>query len=200
MKIIGLCGGSGSGKGTVAAFFDAYGIPSIDTDAVYHEITSFASPCLRELAARFGEGIIKNGALDRAALRAVVFTDDDFESKHRDLCRITHSHVLARTREILAEYERAGMIAALVDAPMLFESGFDSECDEIIAVVSDENLRIARIMLRDGISFDDARRRISSQRSDEFLREHCDHVIANNGDLAELKRAVGAVAEKILNN
>ena len=200
MRIIGLCGGSGSGKGAVAAFFNAYGIPSIDTDAVYHEITSSASPCLRELAARFGDGIIKDGALDRAALRAIVFTDEDFERKHRDLCSITHRHVLMRTREILSEYDKMGKSAVIVDAPMLFESGFDSECDEIVCVISDENLRIARIMLRDGIGFEDARRRIASQKSDEFLKAHSDHVIINDGDLSDLEAEAHRVAEKILKN
>ena len=73
MEIIGLCGGSGSGKGTVAKIFCEYGFKHIDTDAVYHTLTSYPSPCLRELADAFGMEILKGGKLDRTKLAEMVF-------------------------------------------------------------------------------------------------------------------------------
>lgn len=198
MKTIGLCGGSGSGKGTVAACFASHGMPSIDADAVYHDITSHDSPCLRAIAARFGSEVIRDGGLDRVALRNIVFSGDDAQAKNRELCSITHRYVLDVIRERIGEYARSGTAAVLVDAPMLFESGFNAECDLVIGVVSDENLRIARIMLRDGLRFDEAQRRIRAQLSDASLRHRCDIIIENNADIEALSRRVNEVSKVLL--
>lgn len=198
MKTIGLCGGSGSGKGTVAAFFASHGIPSIDADAVYHDITSHDSPCLRAIAARFGSEVVCDGRLNRVALRDMVFSGDDAQAKNRALCSITHRYVLDVIRERIIEYAIHGVPAVLIDAPMLFESGFNAECDSVIGVVSDENLRIARIMLRDGLSFADAQRRIRAQLPDTLLRQKCDMIIENNADVETLSKRVDEVAELLL--
>ena len=88
---------------------------------------------------------------------------------------------------------------AIVDAPMLFESGFNAECDSIVCVIADRNVRISRITERDGISPEAASARIASQLSDERLAQLCDYKIVNNGDLAELEASVADLAEKILN-
>lgn len=197
MKVIGLCGGSGSGKGTVCEIFRDYGIPSIDTDSVYHRITSYMSPCLCELVSHFGKDIVKDGRLDRAALRNAVFGNADSTERHRLLNRITHKHVLDEVRVLLAEYEARGYGAVIVDAPMLFESGFQDECTEIICVTAEENIRIARIMLRDGISYEDARRRIASQKSDSWLIDNTDYHIDNSGDIDTLRCRVSELAGRI---
>ena len=135
MKVIGLCGGSGSGKGAVSRIFAEIGIPSIDTDAVYRRMTLSDSPCMRALAAEFGKEIINSlGGLDRARLASIVFNDP---SRLKTLNKIAHSFILDETRRRLAEYSDEGFPAAVVDAPVLFESGFDKECDEIICVLAD---------------------------------------------------------------
>ena len=95
MKLIGLCGGSGSGKGLVCRFFDEFSIKSIDTDKVYHDLISKDSECTRELISSFGEGISSNSGIDRKKLRAVAFSSDD---ALRQLNRITHKHILAKVR------------------------------------------------------------------------------------------------------
>ena len=184
MKIIGLCGGSGSGKGSVSAIFLKLGVPSVDTDAVYHELVSSDSPCLRELVREFGSEILKDGALNRKALAEIVFAD---EEKRIILNRISHSHVLSFTDTILDGYRAQGFSYAIVDAPLLFESGFDKRCDYTLCVLSDREKRIARIIDRDGISREAAEKRIDSQLSDGELLKRCDFSVYNNSTLAELE-------------
>ena len=194
MKIIGLCGGSGSGKGTVCELFSLYAIPSVDTDKVYRDLTAFRSPCLDALVSEFGENILTPlGSLDRSKLRLAVFGGQDADKRRRRLNEITHKHILDKTREILAEYDKEGRAFAIVDAPLLFESGFDKECDFIIAVTAHPEQRVLRIVKRDGLSPEAARARIASQISDEELSRRSDYVITNNGDIEELKEKVLSV-------
>lgn len=197
MKILGLCGGSGSGKGSVCKYFALYGIPSIDTDAIYHKITSAPSPCVLRLCERFGEEILNEaGGLNRRALAKVVFSDGTGQSA-KELNTITHGFVLDEVRKIIASYAAKGVRAVIVDAPMLFESGFDRECHKIICVTADTNIRIARILLRDGISYEDAQRRIRAQLSDEELRARCDYNIVNEGSLEDLESQVCDIINQI---
>lgn len=198
MKVFGLCGVSGSGKGAVSTCFLRRGIPSVDTDAVYHDITSKPSPCLDELAKRYGKTIIsESGALRRDVLGEIVFADGAALS---DLNAITHKYILAEARKVIKEKGELGIPFILIDAPLLFESGFDRECDGVIAVVADLDLRIARICERDGITEEAARRRISRQTSDDFLVSHADYVIENNGTPAELEVRVLEVYADIMKN
>ena len=200
MKIVGLCGGSGSGKGTVAEIFSVFGIPSVDTDRVYHELTVRKSPCLDALVEEFGEEILdENGSLDRRALSLLVFGDGAAAVKRKKLNEIAHKFVLDETRRILKEFESLGAQAALVDAPLLFESGFDKECDLIIAVVADLNIRIDRIMMRDGLEEKAATLRLKSQLPDDYLASRSDFVIKNNKSLDELEKEVVEVVNKIIN-
>lgn len=179
MLIVGLTGPSGAGKGVVASLLAGYGIPSIDTDKVYHDLLVPPSACLDELTARFGEGILSpDGTLDRGALAAQVFSPGHGEDL-ADLNAIAHRHILAQTRQLLAVHEAEGAVAVLVDAPQLFESGFDRECGFILSVLAPYELRLARIMERDGLSEERARARLDASHSDEFFRERSDAVIVN---------------------
>ena len=196
MKIIGLCGRSGSGKGTVSSIFNSLGIPSIDTDAVYHELTNSISDCTRALALEFGEDILFNdGSLNRRALAAVVFND---ENKRLSLNKIAHKFVLDECRRRISIFEDEGNSAVIVDAPLLFESGFDKECDLLVCVTSDEQARINRIVSRDSISTQQAMARIDSQLTDDYLISRCNFVIQNDSDFVSLEATVKTVAEKIL--
>ena len=196
MKVIGLCGGSGSGKGAVSSIFAEIGIPSIDTDAVYREMTLSDSPCMRALAAEFGDEVVNSlGGLDRARLASIVFNDP---SRLEKLNKIAHSFILDETRRRLAAYKDEGLSAAIVDAPVLFESGFYNECDEIICVVADREIRTGRIMSRDGITRDAAEKRIASQMPDEILISKCDHVIYNNSDIESLREQILSLKNKLI--
>ena len=190
MLTVGLTGPSGAGKGTVASLFAAHGVPSIDTDQVYHRLLIPPSACLDELSARFGTGILTpDGTLDRKALAALVFAEGH-EQDLAHLNAITHRHILAKTREMLAVYEAQGVPAVLVDAPQLFESGFDAECGFILSVLAPYALRLSRIMARDGLDEAKARARLNASHTDGFFRERSDAVLINDGALDTMEAEV----------
>ena len=101
MKVIGLCGGSGSGKGVVAEIFSSHNIPIIDADAIYHGLTSSPGQCLDELREEFGEEIIRNNALYRPALAKIVFASENAAERRSRLNEITHKFVMNRERTML---------------------------------------------------------------------------------------------------
>lgn len=199
MLIIGLCGGSGSGKSTVAAIFAEEGVSVLDADRIYHELVSRSTPCTGELAEAFGNEILTaEGALDRARLAELVFSGDGAEARRQRLNEITHRYILDEVRRRIGEEERKGSTAVLFDAPLLFESGFETECGCIVCVSADENVRLSRIVQRDGIDREAARRRFATQFSDRYLIAHSDYCIYNNGDTEELTASVRRIARKIL--
>ena len=198
MKVIGLCGGSGSGKGMVSKFFANRGIPSLDTDAVYHAMIESDSECARDLIAEFGDGV-KNadGGVNRKALADIVFGVGS-QSKLKKLNSISHFYILKSCRKWLSEQEKNGMKAAIVDAPVLFESGFNRECDITVAVITSFDLRLKRIIERDHATEEDAKKRIKNQTDDEFLIKNADYVIYNNKTEQELDLQVEEICRLIL--
>lgn len=199
MVIIGLAGGSGSGKSLVTELFSELGFFGIDTDLVYREITSSPSECLKALSEEFGTDILTpSGALDRRRLAEAVFMSEGAEERRMKLNEITHKYILDEVRKIISSLD-VRYRGAIVDAPLLFESGFDRECDATVSVIADIELRIKRILLRDGVSEGEARRRIASQKSDEELKSLSDYIIVNNGNGDELRASVLRIAEEILN-
>ncbi|MBQ2719308.1 MAG: dephospho-CoA kinase [Clostridia bacterium] len=201
MLTIGLCGGSGTGKNLVEAMLQRLGIPGLDTDLVYHRLIGAPSPLTRELSHRFGNGILTaEGAVDRPRLREIVFSDGaEGERALADLNRMTHAAVLTECRAWLEEQRQQGAVAALINAPLLFESGFHTECDLSVGVVAEEAVRLDRLVNRDGLSTEEAKRRLSHQCSEAFLRESCDIILENNGTEDELFAKVRALYEHINN-
>lgn len=191
MIVIGLTGQSGAGKGTVASILSEHGFPHIDCDKVYHSLLTAGTDCTVELSRVFGDSILtRDGSVDRKKLGAVVFTGEGHEKRLEALNRITHKYVLDECRKILDVYRNRQVKAAVVDAPTLFESGFDSECDIILAVTAPQETRLARITERDGISREKALARFNAQHSEEFFREHADYMINNSSDRASLCKEV----------
>ena len=198
MLVIGLCGGSGSGKGEVCRLFSEIGIPFIDTDALYHDMTARKNALMDALSSRFGNDILdENGALVRVRLAEKVFAPYA-EEELADLNRISHFYILAEVRAWLAECRKQGASLAVVDAPLLFESGFDKECDDIICVTAPQDIRLARIMARDNISREYAQKRIANQHSDAYLLERCGYHIVNAGDISALRARVQEVVQILL--
>ena len=180
MKIIGLCGTSGSGKGYVSMLFTKHGIPSIDTDRVYRETTTKkGSECLCELVLEFGNSILtENGELYRPALAKIVFSDRE---KLKRLNEITHKHIKKDTEALLNAYKIEGAPAVIIDAPVLFESGFDKMCDFTVCVTSPTERKIDRIMTRDQITRPEAEARLASQKTDSELVSLTNYQIDNSG-------------------
>ncbi len=184
MLVIGLTGPSGAGKSTVSRLFASFGLPVLDADEIYHALLIPPSECLNDLTAQFGRQILRgDGTLDRPALGRLVF--DHPEALER-LNSVSHRHVLREVRRRLRTLRDEGVTAAVLDAPQLFESGADRDCSVIVSVLANAELRVHRILLRDGISREDAMRRIRAQRPDSFFRAHSDYVIENNGNAESL--------------
>lgn len=182
--IVGLTGPTGAGKGYVGAVLAEAGCRVIDTDAISRELTRPGSPFLTTLAQAFGAQILRDGALDRAKLAAIAFSDP---AQQKKLNALSHPAILARAK---AEADAAiadGAPAAVIDAPLLFESGADKMCDCIIAVTAPEALRLQRIMARDGLTREQALARMSAQQPDDFYTSRADLTVVSD-DGSDVRR------------
>ncbi len=195
MKILGLTGGSGTGKSAASAAFAALGCGVIDADAAYRTLCETCTPMLKEIQSVFPKSLYPNGKLNRKELGQAVFADPD---KLRQLNAITHPYIRRAAREALAEYEANGCALCVYDAPVLFEAGLDSVCDKTCAVLAGRETRIARIMARDNISHEYAALRIDAQAEDAFYRKRCDYLIQNDADLDSLHAQVRRIYDDIL--
>ena len=183
MLIIGLTGVSGSGKGYVCAIFERYGIPSVNSDRIVHEIYERSAECIGELRSAFGDGIVEDtGSVDRKALGRIVFSDRKLLDQ---LNGIVHKYVIEELNGIISDLEAKGNKAVIIDAPQLFEAGVDRMCDRVISVIAGRETRIARICKRDGVDRGAALARISKQHTDRYFRNRSDYIISNNGEDVE---------------
>lgn len=194
MKIIGITGGTGCGKTTALNELERRGALLIDCDAVYHRMLETDRPMLDEIEKYF-PGAVIDGKLDRKALGAVVFTD---EEALRDLNIITHRHINLEIRRILREHAMSGGTLAAIDAIELFSSGLAKRCTATIGVIADREVRIDRIMRRDGISREYAMMRVNAQRPNEYFIQKCSHVLENNGSQEEFIEKCRKTFEEVL--
>ena len=200
MIVIGVCGSSGSGKGYICKKLQKYGAFHIDTDKVYRDIATAQSPCVNELSRYFGEEILDSeGNLDRRELSKKVFEGENAEGNLKMLNSIAHKYIRIETERILEENENNGVKVSLVDAPVLFESGFDNLCDYTLCVTAPLEKKIERIVKRDGITEEKARARLASQKTDDELRRLCKFEIINDdindmdAKALELLRTLGVI-------
>jgi dephospho-CoA kinase len=181
MFIIGITGGTGSGKTTALAAIKALGGCVIDCDAVYHELLNTNQDMLSEIEARFN-GTVTDGVLDRKKLGQIVFSD---AAALNDLNEITHKYVTKEVDKILDAERAAGRRLAAIDAIALIESGRGKLCDLTAAVIAPFEDRVKRLMARDGVSEEYARLRISAQKSDNWYREHCDIILESSDSITQ---------------
>ncbi len=197
MKVIGLVGGSGSGKSVFCEVLARRSIATVDCDKLSHAVQEKGTPCFLELVERFGgEILFPDGNVNRHALAALVFSDKE---ALYDLNTIMHKHILDALRRRLSELAETERFV-VVEAPVLFESGFDRECDLVVALISEK--KEERIIERDRLSLKDARARLENQLTDEELAERCDLVLTNDSALLHLEeeadRLIAAVERLIL--
>lgn len=186
-RIIGLTGGIGSGKSTVAAQLGRRGLAVLDADAIAGEALHPNSPCYPQLVELFGRSVVgRDGCLNRREIARRIFADAEYR---RAMNEIVHPYVLQRM-QILTEEALDHFV--VWDVPLLFESGWDVYCDETVTVSASEDHRIQRIRLRDGCTEADARARIACQLSDREREALADTVLHNNGTKEELFREIGA--------
>lgn len=196
MRLIGLCGRSGSGKNECGRIISDMGIKVIDSDEVYRSLTKKGSLLLTELAVAFGDEIIgSDGELDRKILAGMVYKNNLFDK----LNKLTHTHIIKKTLELsqeLSAKSRGGLVVIL--APLLFESGFYKSCEKKVCVISSDADCIKRLQLRDGLTAKQAKDRLSRQKDNLFLIKNCDYMIENNGGFDRLKKQTEAVFLEIL--
>lgn len=194
MKVIGLTGGIATGKSTVASYLREMGFLVIDADQIARELTAPGQPLLQELAAVFGpEILLPDGSLDRKKLGQMVFRDRELLRK---LNALTHPPIIRTVQEKVAAARREGRGTVFLDVPLLFETGMDAMVDEVWVVAVDEEAQLARLMQREGLEREEARRRIAAQMplQEKIRRAHA--VIDNSGTPAETRRQVKELVRK----
>jgi len=190
MLMIGLTGGIGSGKSTVAASLARRGAIVIDADAIAREVVEPGTPALARLVERFGADILRpDGSLDRPALAEKAFVSGD-ETPRKDLEAITHPAIGA---EFIRRVSEAPQDAVVVhDVPLLVEANRAGDYAGVIVVDAPVEVRLARLVAR-GVARDDAERRIALQASTDERRKVATWWIDNAGDLEALEKQVEAV-------
>ena len=195
MKKVGLTGGIGSGKSTVARMLGGAGFVVVDADQIARDIMAPGSPVLDEVAAAFGADLIgADGALDRGELarRAFATTEDT-----QRLNAITHPVIRAESERRFAAAEEAGEQAVIYDMPLLVDLGLNQDMDLTVVVDVDKEERIRRLVDTRGLDEADARARMAQQIDDATRLAAADVVIDNNGPLDALDPQVAALVEKI---
>ena len=189
-KIIGLTGGIGSGKSTIASYFKSLGIPVYIADDASRNVT--ALPKVRkQIKNQFGADVFNGSGLNRQKLAQLVFSDPE---KLKQLNAIIHPAVKADFDLWLTQHANAPIV--IKEAAILFESGSYKNCDAIITITAPEEIRIARVIKRDGVTRDEVLRRIANQWTDAQRIAKSDYVIDNtNGD--EAKAQAGKILKKL---
>ncbi len=193
MYVIGLTGGIGSGKSTVAALFKAKGIPVIDADILAHDITQPGESSLKQIVEIFGpEILLSDGHLNRLKLRKIVFSD---EVKRKKLEKVLHP-LIRHKMKLLAESHHAPYCIAMI--PLLLETTPNPLIKRILVVDTSENLQITRVAARDNTSPDEIKNILKAQMSREERLKLTDDTIINNGSYEDLIPQVDKLHELYL--
>lgn len=185
MLRVGLTGGIGSGKSTVAALFARHGVPIIDTDEIARTLAASGKPAHRAIVSAFGREVLAaTGEIDRARLRKIVFGS---AVERRRLEAILHPRIRTET---IARIETSSGAYCLVVAPLLIEAGFTDLVDRVLVMDANESLRLERTKVRGGLGETETRSIMASQLSRQERLQKADDVITNDSDIAHLEREV----------
>ena len=192
MTVIGVTGPSGAGKSLFCSYFEEAGCLHLDCDKIYHSLVDSPSDCTRALEAEFGSSVINpDGSLCRPALAEIVFAPGADKLRGK-LNKITHTFVLAEVRKAIKNTDKK---CAVIDAPLLFEAGYEKECDMTVALLAPPEERLARLRARDNRPVEALLARMAAAPSDEFYSSRATVTVTNDGNADNLKTA----ANNILN-
>ena len=195
MKKVGLTGGIGSGKSTVARMLANAGFPVVDADQIAREIMEPGSPVLERVAEEFGADILDDeGVLDRSELARRAFASKEATER---LNAITHPAIRAESERRFAAAEKAGETAVIYDMPLLVDLGLHAGMNLTVVVDVDVEERVRRLVEKRGLDEADARARMGQQIDDATRLNAADVVIDNNGSLDALEPQVAALVERI---
>lgn len=192
MKIVGLTGGIGSGKSTIAKWFAEKGIPVYDSDAEAKRLMNESHQIRKQLIELFGTAAYLDEQLNRKFIASQVFENKNLLE---ELNQIVHPVVRADFRNWVQNQTTPFVVK---EAAILFESGAYKDCDYVVSVVSNEELRIQRVMERDAVPREEVLSRIQNQWTDELRILNSDLIIRNNSDLEDLKSEFEKIYQKLL--
>lgn len=193
--VIGLTGPTGSGKSTVAAAFRELGCAVIDADLLARKAVQ-RSDCFTALSREFGADIVSaDGKLDRHLLAKRAFSSPE---KTERLNQITHPTIREETVRRIGELRNSTVKAIILDAPLLFESGADSLCDTTVAVTAPPEIRLKRIMKRDGIAEAAAKERMNAQNPNRYYEKRAGYVFDGCTEIPALREHIACLLKRIL--
>lgn len=196
MRIIGLTGPSGGGKSTVADVLEQQGVVTIDCDLIAREVVERQSPLLQVLSEAFGDDIIlPDGSLDRKLLAKKAFSNAESTEL---LNSIMLPFISSRITEMIELYKNDGVECVLLDAPTLYQSGLDSICDSVVAVLCPKEIRKKRIIERDGLTDEQAETRLNASPSDDFYKSKTTHIVVNDGELQSFLNRISEIFGAII--
>ena len=182
--IVGLTGSTGAGKSEVARVLAECGCYCIDADALSRQAVLPGSRCLNELVQQFSPAILsEDGSLNRKALAAAAFSSPE---QTKQLNAIVHPVVLEMIDDELKQAAQQGYAFAVIDAPLLFQTGLQRLCHRTVAVLTPADVRLQRICFRDGLTKEQAVSRMKAQPEDAFYTERASVIIHNNESVEEL--------------
>ena len=191
MVKIGLTGGIATGKTTISKYLSSLGIKVIDADLIAREVLTIYPEILEYLRKTYGDRVFSGGKLDRRALGRIVFQDKEALSSYLQV-------IMPRIRqEIEKRLEESEEECIVLDAPLLFEEGFQKDVDLTITVYAQERVQLQRLKERDGFTEEEARRRISAQMDLQEKMDRSTYVLNNSGQLEDTIRDLHAILDKI---
>lgn len=194
-QVVGLTGGIASGKSTVSRLLSQVGFPIIDADLVAHRLQQPGQPGFERLVEQFGRSLVAmDGSLDRQRLGQLVFNDQAARSQ---LNQVMQPLIRDAIMGQLASLKNAVVPTIILDAPLLFEQGYDEDCNLVVVVTVDKATQLARLMERDGLSQAAARARVAAQMPLNEKAARADIVIDNNGDYDHLRQQVARLVKRL---
>jgi len=194
-RLVGLTGGIGTGKSTVARTIRDLGVPVIDADLLARQVVEPGQPAHAEIVAAWPDVVDRRGGIDRKKLAERIFADPASRAR---LEAITHPRITERALEQADQFRRQGLPLAFLEAALLVESGLHRRLDGLVVVVASEEQQVSRVMARAGCSRAQVLARVRAQLPLEEKRRAATDVIDNSGDEAATQRQVQALVRRLL--